>query len=55
MAGMQATADMHDELFGHCLAALRFGASQQACESAIRVAFELDSSRAEVQPHAMPA
>lgn len=35
---------MHDELFGHCLAALRFGLSQEACAAAVNIAFELGPS-----------
>ena len=44
----QGPADMHDELFGHCLAALRFGVTHEACKAAISIAFQLDPSRAEV-------
>ena len=40
---------MHDELFGHCLAALRFGASAEGCKSAIGIAFELNPARAAVR------
>ena len=47
---MQGTADMLDELFGHMLAALRFGASQAACSSALDIAFELHPSQPQVQP-----
>lgn len=30
---------MHDEMFGHLLAAMRFGADEAACRAAIDVAF----------------
>ena len=46
--GAQGPADMHDELFGHCLAALRFGVSHEACKAAIGIAFELNPTQAEV-------
>ncbi|CAL5224426.1 g7109 [Coccomyxa viridis] len=36
-----AEANMHDEMFGHLLAAMRFGADEAACLAAIRVAFSL--------------
>lgn len=36
----QAEANMHDEMFGHLLAAMRFGADEATCLAAIRVAFE---------------
>ncbi|KAK9808538.1 hypothetical protein WJX73_006328 [Symbiochloris irregularis] len=45
--GFLGTADMHDELFGHCLAALRFGVPQAACEYTIRTAFQMDPSKPE--------
>ena len=48
---MQGTADMLDELFGHMLAALRFGASQAACSTALDIAFELHPSQPQVQPY----
>ena len=35
----QAEANMHDEMFGHLLAAMRFGADEDSCLAAIRVAF----------------
>lgn len=35
---------MLDELFGHMLAALRFGASQACCQAVLDIAFQL-------QPH----
>ena len=35
----QAEANMHDEMFGHLLAAMRFGADEAACLAAIEVAF----------------
>lgn len=31
---------MHDELYGHLLAALRFGAGEDGCRSAVCIAFE---------------
>lgn len=37
---MQAGARMHDELYGHLLAALRFGAGEDGCRSAVCIAFE---------------
>lgn len=30
---------MHDEMFGHLLAAMRFGADEAACRAAIEIAF----------------
>ena len=36
----QAEANMHDEMFGHLLAAMRFGADKAACLAAIQIAFE---------------
>ncbi len=39
LVGVQAEANMHDEMFGHLLAAMRFGADEAACLAAIRVAF----------------
>ncbi len=39
LLGVQAEANMHDEMFGHLLAAMRFGADEAACLAAIRVAF----------------
>ena len=36
---VQAEANMHDEMFGHLLAAMRFGADEAACLAAIQVAF----------------
>ncbi len=30
---------MHDEMFGHLLAAMRFGADEGACRAAIEIAF----------------
>ena len=38
---LQGPVDMLDELFGHMLAALRFGASQAACQAVLEVAFQL--------------
>jgi len=35
----QAEANMHDEMFGHLLAAMRFGADEASCLAAIRLAF----------------
>ena len=35
----QSEADMHTELFGHLLAAMRFGADEAACRAAIDIAF----------------
>ena len=46
---LQGTADMLDELFGHMLAALRFGASQAACSTALDIAFDLHPSQPQVQ------
>lgn len=37
---MQAGARMHDELYGHLLAALRFGAGEDGCRSAVCITFE---------------
>lgn len=34
---------MHEELFGHLLAAMRFGADEAACQAAIEVAFRWSS------------
>ena len=39
---------MHDEMFGHLLAALRFGASRNQCAAAIDLAFELSHSPSQV-------
>jgi len=36
----KAAASMHDELYGHLLAALRFGAGEEGCRAAVRIAFE---------------
>lgn len=55
LCALQGTADMHDELFGHCLAALRFGVSRSACEDTIRKAFEMDASKPEVRLLLKPA
>ena len=41
---VQGPADMLDELFGHMLAALRFGASPAACQSVLELAFQLHPS-----------
>lgn len=30
---------MHDEMFGHLLAAMRFGADEASCRAAIEIAF----------------
>ena len=38
---LQGPVDMLDELFGHMLAALRFGASQAACQAALEISFQL--------------
>ena len=37
---MQAGARMHDELYGHLLAALRLGAAEDGCRAAVCIAFE---------------
>ena len=39
-ARMQAGARMHDELYGHLLAALRLGAAEDGCRAAVCIAFE---------------
>lgn len=31
---------MHEELYGHLLAALRFGAGEDGCQAAVSIAFE---------------
>ena len=36
----KAAASMHDELYGQLLAALRFGAGEDGCRAAVRIAFE---------------
>ncbi|CAL8463741.1 g3275 [Coccomyxa elongata] len=42
-------ANMHDEMFGHLLAAMRFGADEAACRAAIEIAFR--ASPAVQPPH----
>ncbi|KAK9814833.1 hypothetical protein WJX72_012357 [[Myrmecia] bisecta] len=41
MCAFLAEANMHEELFGHMLAALRFGNDREACRDAVDIAFEL--------------
>jgi hypothetical protein len=41
---MQSEANMHDEMYGHLLAAMRFGADEASCRAAIDIAFRCPAS-----------
>jgi alkylhydroperoxidase/carboxymuconolactone decarboxylase family protein YurZ len=49
MCARLGEADMQEQLFGHALAALRFGASRAALEEALRLAFALSPVRKDAE------